>query len=638
MPIIQVKALSLSLGTFPLLDQANFQIEAKERIAIIGRNGEGKSTLLKILAKKEYADSGEILIESNYKVAILDQSLPLANDKTVYEVVAQGLSELNDLIEEYNKHTQLLVPDNDEKWFEKLNKLQSAIEQKGGWDLNQKILKVLTDLDLPQESKMSELSGGWRRRVALAQVLVQSPDLLLLDEPTNHLDFEAIQWLENVLIQYPHAILFITHDRALLKKVATRILELDRGMITSYPGNYSIYQSRKLKALEDEAAQNAHFDKVLAQEEAWIRQGIKARRTRNEGRVRALKALRAVRAQRREQQSSPKMTFQVSDQSQGKHVFSAESITFSYDSKDLLIENYSTVIQRGDKVAFIGANGAGKTTLIKLLMGEILPTSGHVKISPKAKIAYFDQNRAQINLQISLIDNVAEGDDFIEINGQKKHIISYLGDFLFSPEKARGPASALSGGELNRLLLAKLFSKPANVLVLDEPTNDLDIESLEMLEELVLNYSGTIIIISHDREFIDNVATQTVVLSGKGKVTNYVGGFSDWKDDNASSLIKESVKNKKNNIKNSVKENNKIAEDINKNNKKLSFKDKRELELLPQLIENLENKISNFHKQMALPTYYQQTANIIQADKEALQVLEAELEKAYEKWDRLESN
>jgi ABC transport system ATP-binding/permease protein len=632
MPVLRLEDVYLSLGQFPLLDHVNFQVDTRERITLIGRNGAGKSTLLRIIAGLEHADSGQIFKEPDVKVAMLNQALPPADDKTVYDVVAEGLGELSKVITEY--HHLILHPDkatSESAWLDRLNDLQNTIEQNNGWVIHQRIDRIMTDLGLPEEALMSSLSGGWRRRVGIAQVLVQEPDLLLLDEPTNHLDLETIQWLEQLLLNYPKSILFITHDRTLLRKLATRIIELDRGQLTSYPGDYDTYQDRKLKTLEEEDRHNALFDKNLAKEEVWIRQGVKARRTRNEGRVRALKALRDERSQRRVQMKSP--TFALNEaKTKGKVVIQAEDINFRHAADKPMIEDFSMVIQRGDKVALIGPNGAGKTTLINLLIGNLLPQGGKIKQSPTNQIAYFDQNRAQIDPMKSLIDNVAEGDDFVEHQGQRKHIIGYLGEFLFSPEKVRSLAKSLSGGECNRLLLAKMFSKPANVLVLDEPTNDLDIESLEVLETLILNYTGTVIVISHDREFIDNIATHSVVFETSGQITVNVGGYTDWLNQGQSKPIKEA---KKNTIQAKLTQ---AVESKTAKKRKLNFNESRELDTLPAKIEALESDVADLQGLMAQPDFYQKEQPEIKKSADKLANLQDELAKAYARWEDLDGN
>jgi len=534
MTILNIENISLSLGPFPLLDKVNLTIENKDKIALIGHNGAGKSTFLKIIAGIDAPDAGTIKKAAHIDVAFLSQDLLPANNQTVFEVVASGLSDIGSLLQNYHHLSlQSEIRYADPHWLKEMEQVQHQIEEKNGWQLQQRIEKIITELDLPADALMSSLSGGWRRRIGIAQVLVREPDLLLLDEPTNHLDIDTIQWLEKLLINYPKALLFITHDRALLRKVANSIIELDRGQLTQYPADYNTYLERKAKALAEEQIHHALFDKKLAQEETWIRQGIKARRTRNEGRVRALEELRRVRAQRRVQRGNPSFSIQEL-KSVGKMAIDADNISFHYTNSDkniALINNFSLTIQKGDKVALIGPNGVGKSTLIHLLIGQLTPQQGTIKSSPTNQLAFFDQNRAQIDPNKTVIANVAQGDDFIDIPSttpgmpaKRKHVISYLSDFLFTPDKCQALAKTLSGGECNRLLLARLFSKPANILVLDEPTNDLDIESLELLESLLLNYSGTVIIISHDREFIDNIATYCIAFEGNGVLKTYVGG------------------------------------------------------------------------------------------------------------------
>lgn len=600
-----------------MLDSVSFTLEARERVAIIGRNGEGKSTLLKILAGLYPPDSGTIEKESHLDVALLSQSVLPPDELTVYEAVAQGLHEIGRVLADY--HALCAHPPEDEAlMLKRMDALQQQIEQVNGWTLSQRIEKILTELGLPADALMSSLSGGWRRRVAIAQVLVREPDVLLLDEPTNHLDLETIQWLEQLLTNYPKAMLFITHDRALLQKVATRILELDRGVLTSYPGDYATYLARKEKALEDEERNNALFDKKLSQEETWIRQGIKARRTRNEGRVRALEKLRDLRAQRREQSKNPSFSINVA-QSSGKVVIEASQIRFSYGKKSI-IPPFSCVIQRGDKLALIGPNGAGKTTLIRLLMQQMEPESGFVRHHANNQVAYFDQLRDAIDPEKTLVENVVEGSDYIEINEKRMHIIGYLGEFLFSPDKARSKAKGLSGGECNRLLLAKLFAKPANVLVLDEPTNDLDIESLEVLESLLSQYPGTIIIISHDRTFIDNVATHAIVFEAEGVLKAYVGGYTDWL---AQRTLPLKAPMKSIEIPAPVKPN--------------AEKNSKELKALLLKIERLEEKISQLHAKVADPAFYAPTNATAETTLQELALLENELNNTYDTWERLEN-
>ncbi len=626
MPVLTLKNIYYSVGQFPLLDHVNMDFEAKERIALIGRNGEGKSTLLKIIAGQLIADEGEIQKQNFVKVSMLSQDLPQVSDATVFEFVAQGLSSLSAVLIEYH-HLLAQTENHDDAWMSSVNRLQQEIDQHNGWQIQQRIERVVQDLSLPQDKKMSELSGGWRRRVALAQALVQEPDILLLDEPTNHLDLNAIEWLEKMLLNYQKTIIFITHDRALLRKLATRIIELDRGKLTSYPPDYDLYLTRKEEALVAEERANALFDKKLSDEEVWIRQGIKARRTRNEGRVRALKALREERKLRRTIKDKPK--FEVNDPiSGGKMVIQANQISFGYTQDKLLVNDFSFNIQRGDKIAIIGPNGSGKTTLLKLLIGQLKPTRGQVKPSPVNQIAFFDQNREQLNPDEMVMYNVAQGDDTIEIQGKKKHVIGYLGDFLFSPNKCRAITRTLSGGEQNRLMLAKLFARPANVLVLDEPTNDLDIESLDVLENLLLNYQGTVIIISHDREFIDNIATHCIAFEEDNTISINVGGYSDWLD-RAKNTKTLSFKPKG---VGGPKE--KPAQEGSK--QKLSYNEQKELAELPAKIEKLESQIHEIEALMYSFDFYNQPKEAIAKTTEQLDELKKALTQAYARWEALE--
>ncbi len=603
MPIITVNQLNLSQGGYQLLDNAMLTIESRERVALIGRNGEGKSSFLKILAGLAKSDSGRIESPAGTDIAYLSQDLLPPNEMTVYDTVAQGLSKIGELLAEY--HHAVTEPE----WMHKLDGLQKQIEQADGWRLQQRIEKTIQTLGLPGEAKMSSLSGGWRRRVGIAQVLVREPELLLLDEPTNHLDLPTIQWLEQALINYPKSILFITHDRALIRSVATRIIELDRGVLRSYQCHYETYLEHKAKELEDEDKANALFDKRLSQEEVWIRQGVKARRTRNEGRVRNLEKLRELRKQRREQVKDPKFQLQNKD-SETKILIKAENLGFAYPGKPPVFSGLTLNLRAGDKVALIGPNGAGKSTLVNVLLGNLKPTTGTVKQSENNSIAYFDQSRTLINPNLTVMENVSESSDTIMINGKAKHIVSYLNDFLFSPDKTRRKASMLSGGEVNRLLLAKIFSKPANLLVLDEPTNDLDVESLEVLESLLNQFDGTVIIISHDREFIDNVATYSLFFEGEGVVKTYVGGYSDieWQKPPQAQVKTPDIK--------------KVAQTKEK-------PESRNLNQLIKKIEKLESQIAALHETMCQPDFYQRPQTEIQNKTKELADLECELESAY---------
>lgn len=616
MSILHLNQLHYSVSHVPLFDGLSLVLEQKERVALIGRNGEGKSTLLKVIAGQIKPSLGSIDKQSHVDIALLSQTLLPANDQTVFDTVAEGLKDVGALLREYEELLDKIATD--ESLLGRLDTLQHQIEKVDGWQIKQKIERVMTDLDLPLHTKMSTLSGGWRRRVAIAQVLVREPDILLLDEPTNHLDIETIQWLEQVLLNYSKTILFITHDRALLRKLATRIVELDRGHLTSYPNDYATYLALKEKALEEEQRHNALFDKKLSQEEAWIRQGVKARRTRNEGRVRSLEALRVERSKRREQAKNPNFAINATA-TQSKVIIKAENISFGYQPDKLIVKPFSVTIQKGDKIALIGPNGAGKTTFIKLLMGTLEPLSGTVTQSAHNQIAFFDQHRMQIDPEKTLIENVVEGSDTIEASDGRKHIISYLGDFLFSPDKARSLAKGLSGGECNRLLLAKIFSKPANLLILDEPTNDLDVESLEVLENLLQNYSGTALIISHDREFIDNIATHSIAFSGDGTLKTYIGGYSDWlwQSGDTAQTAKKSAPIQKKTAENTA---------INK----------RELNALMITIEKLEKKIAQQQTIMQSEDFYLKDSASIQAANAEAARLQSELDVAYARWQELD--
>ncbi len=628
MALMTLRNVILAFGGPPLLDGIDLQIEPGERLCLVGRNGTGKSTLMKLLNGELQADSGEVLLEQGLRVARLTQEVPHDISGAVFDVVAEGLGKAGALLAEYHHIVQQLA-DGDDKLMGKLERIQHELEAVDGWQLNQKVEAVISRLNLPAETDFAALSGGLKRRVLLARELVREPNLLLLDEPTNHLDIEAIAWLEEFLLGWGGTLLFITHDRMFLQKLATRIIELDRGRLTSWPGDYETYLQRKQEALDAEAQQNALFDKRLAQEEAWIRQGIKARRTRNEGRVRALKAMRAERGDRRERTGAARITAHGAERS-GKVVIEASGIGFEYSDKPLF-RDFSTTILRGDKIGILGPNGSGKTTLLQVLLGKLAPQQGTVKLGTKLEIAYFDQHRAQLDEEASVLDNVAEGSDRVEVNGQSKHIMGYLQDFLFTPERARSPVRSLSGGERNRLLLAKLFTKPSNLLVMDEPTNDLDVETLDLLEELLLDYPGTLLLVSHDRAFINNVVTSTIAYEGEGRLQEYVGGYDDWLRQCGPKAASSGVELPKA-APSAAKEEKKPAAKSNK----LSYKDQRELDTLPKRIEELEAKVEGLHATMAEPAFYQQDGAAITETREQLEAVEQELVQAYERWEVLE--
>ena len=524
MPLLTLDAISLAFGMQPLLDQATMNVEQGERICLIGRNGEGKSTLLRIVSGEIQPDGGVVRLDDGAVLSVLPQNLPVDDPRTAYEVVAGAFPETGKLLSEFHHLTQFT----DEQSLDRLMKVQERIEDLNGWSLDQKVSDILAQYSIDPDQTLNTLSGGWQRRVLLASALVTDPNILLLDEPTNHLDVPAIAWLEDALTQFRGAILFVSHDRAFIRRMATRVVELDRGHLVSFAASYDRYLELKEKALEEEDRQNALFDKRLKQEEVWIRQGIKARRTRNMGRVRALKAMREERLQRRERGGTA--SFSVEDAARsGKLVVEARNASFGYDSSDPIVKNMTMTVLRGDKIGLVGENGTGKTTLVRLMLGGLAATEGEIRLGTNLQVAYFDQLRGALDLDRNALDNLSEGREFIEINGQSKHVLGYLQEFLFSPERARSPVRVFSGGERARLLLAKLFSKPANILVLDEPTNDLDVETLELLEARLVDFAGTVIVISHDREFLDNVVADTVFLDGSGKVREFVGGYSDWR-------------------------------------------------------------------------------------------------------------
>ncbi|MBS0487917.1 MAG: ATP-binding cassette domain-containing protein, partial [Proteobacteria bacterium] len=592
-----------------------------ERVCVVGRNGEGKSTLLRLLAGEIKPDDGELRAQGGVRVAKLAQEVPQDTTGSVFDVVAQGLGDLGALLARYHH----LLEEHD---LDALGAVQAQIEAQHGWDLDRRVSQVLERLELPADSDFAALSGGMKRRVLLAQALVRAPDVLLLDEPTNHLDVAAIQWLEEFLRAAPFSLVFVTHDRSFLRALATRIVEIDRGQVTSWPGDYDNYLRRREERLHAQNMENARFDKKLAAEEMWIRQGIKARRTRNEGRVRALQAMRRERAQRREQSGTARMTLATA-QASGKKVIEAKSADFGFDER-VILRDFSTTILRGDRVGILGPNGSGKSTLLKLLLGQLRPQRGQIELGTGLQIAYFDQHRAALREDWNALDNVAEGREYIELDGQRKHVLGYLQDFLFAPERARAPITRLSGGERNRLLLAKLFAQPSNLLVMDEPTNDLDVETLELLEDLLGSYHGTLLLVSHDRAFIDNVVTSTLVLEGDGRVGEYVGGYSDWLRQKPE--VPESPLPKKQELDSRFRGN-----DEQKPKRKPSYKDARELELLPSRIETLENDIAARTQAMHDPAFFKQDAAAITSANQALAALQSELDAAYRRWQELEA-
>ncbi|MNK21887.1 ABC transporter ATP-binding protein uup [compost metagenome] len=628
MPLITLQNVDFSVGGPLLLEKAELSIEPGERIALIGRNGAGKSTLLKLLSGDHKPDDGEIRVQQGVRVTRLEQEVPHGAAGSVFDVVADGLGELGQWLAEFH-HLSVA----DEFDGDALSAVQAKIDAANGWGLDQRVSETLTKLDLDGEAEFARLSGGMKRRVLLGRALVSSPDLLLLDEPTNHLDIEAIDWLEMFLKNWNGSVVFVTHDRRFLRALATRIVEIDRGQVTSWPGDWANYERRREERLNAQAQENARFDKLLAQEEIWIRQGIKARRTRDEGRVRRLKAMRNDRSQRRELGGNVRMEAAQAENS-GKKVIDVKDISFAFGARTM-VKDFETVILRGDRIGLIGPNGSGKTTLLKLLLGDLQPQSGEVRAGTNLQIAYFDQYRSVLREDWTAIENVAEGRDFIEVNGKRKHVHAYLQDFLFTPERARAPITRLSGGERNRLLLAKLFAQPSNLLVMDEPTNDLDVETLELLEELLGDYAGTLLLVSHDRDFLDNVVTSTMVMEGDGVVGEYVGGYSDWQRQAARAAAVAAaapvVAAKPTATAAATPAEPAAAK------RKLSYKDARELEQLPLKIETLEKDVEGLTAAMNDPAFYQRSAADMAAHNAKLAKVQADLDAAYARWEELDA-
>lgn len=621
MPLLTLNNVSLAYGHQPLLSDVNLRVSRNERVCLVGRNGTGKSTLFRLLSGDAQADEGDIWYKDTLRISYLQQEVPEDIENSIYEVVAAGLGELGSYLSEY--HNVIHHPEQDARHT--LDELQQKIDVMDGWNISQKVETVLSRLSLPTEKKFADCSGGIRRRVMLAQALVSNPDILLLDEPTNHMDIASITWLEEFLLGFQGALIFITHDRTLLRHLATRIIELDRGTLSSYPGNYDRYLDKKQKLLDSEERANAKFDKKLAEHEVWIRQGIKARRTRNEGRVRHLQEMRVERSQRISQQSKASLALDKGEVS-GKLVVELRDASFNYDAH-CIINNFSTRIMRGDRVGIIGANGSGKSTLLKLLLSEIKPQKGWVASGTKLQTAYFDQQRAQLDLDKTVRENISQGSDQVTIAGKSRHIISYMKDFLFPPERINSPVKSLSGGERNRLLLARIFTLPANMLVLDEPTNDLDVETLELLEELLAEYDGTLLLVSHDRTFLDRVVTSTIVFEGEGCVNEYVGGYEDW--------IRQRPESKTPDKPNT---DNKPQEKQAKTEKqKLNYNEQQELKSLPANIEELENLQQQLEIQIAGSDFYKQDKENITKTLSKLEKTTKELELAFERWDYLDS-
>ena len=627
MPLITLQGVDYSVGGPLLLEHVDLTIEAGERIALIGRNGAGKSTLMKLLAGELKPDDGEVRVEGGRRIARLEQEVPLDAAGSVFDVVAAGLGDVGAQLAHY--HHLIHAEDID---MDALAEVQAKIEAANGWSLDQRVIETLERLGLDGDADFAALSGGMKRRVLLARALVSQPDLLLLDEPTNHLDITAIDWLESFLKQWSGALVFVTHDRRFLRALATRIVEIDRGQVTSWPGDWDNYQRRKEERLNAEAQENARFDKLLAQEEVWIRQGIKARRTRDEGRVRRLKAMREDRAERRAQTGNVRMATAQAGES-GKKVIEAKDVTFAHGS-NVLVRDFSTTILRGDRIGLVGPNGSGKTTLLKLLLGDLQPQAGEIRSGTQLQVAYFDQYRATLREDWNAIENVAEGREFVEVGGKQKHIIGYLQDFLFTPERARAPITRLSGGERNRLLLARLFAQPSNLLVMDEPTNDLDVETLELLEELLGDYPGTLLLVSHDRDFLDNVVTSTIVMEGDGRIGEFVGGYSDWLRQAAAAAERQALAQARPATA-SVSASG-VPAAASQPKAKRSFKEIKELEQLPLRIEALEKQLAAMALRMTESGYYQRDAAVVTADNTAMAAAQAELDAAYLRWEQLE--
>jgi ABC transport system ATP-binding/permease protein len=632
MAVISLSSAQLAFGHVALLDHAEFSLEPGERVGLIGRNGTGKSSLLKVISGSFKLDDGLLVMQQSLKIAYVEQEPQFDPEMSVFDAVASGMGEMQGLLAEYDALTGQFGLGNDDAVMERMHDIQVKLDAADAWSLPNKVETTLDRLNLTGSMLMKTLSGGMQKRVALACALVSAPDVLLLDEPTNHLDFTSIMWLESLLRDYKGSVLFITHDRCFLDNVATRIIELDRGRLLSYPGNFTAYQVRKSEQLEIEEVESAKFDKFLAQEEIWIRKGVKARRVRDEGRVRRLEALRLVRNARREQQGQVKLDVSSGERS-GKIVAEMENISKSYGEK-VIVSDFSATILRGDKVGLIGANGMGKTTLLKMILGQEQADSGTIRLGTKLQVAYFDQMRAQLNEEASLMETIAPGSDWVEINGQRKHVMTYLNDFLFAPERARSPVKSLSGGERNRLLLARLFAKPANVLVLDEPTNDLDIDTLELLEELLEDYAGTVFLVSHDRTFLDNVVTQVIVAEGAGLWREYVGGYSDWERVRPST---PAVSNKAVAKAEAVAAAAAAAQPAPAKQKKMSYKEQKELDELPLLIANLEDEQATISIQLAAPDFYKKNPAEGKRLNARFTEIEGLLLGALEKWESIES-
>nr|CBX80240.1 Ribosome modulation factor (Protein E) [Erwinia amylovora ATCC BAA-2158] len=632
MSLISIHGAYLSFSDAPLLDNTELHIEENERVCLVGRNGAGKSTLMKIINREQPLDDGRIIYEQDLVVARLQQDPPRNVQGSVYDFVAEGVEEQAEHLKAYHAISHLVMEDPSDKNLNEMSRLQAILDHQNLWQLESRIDDVLKQIGLDGDAQLSSLSGGWLRKAALGRALVSNPKVLMLDEPTNHLDIETIDWLETFLKTFQGSIIFISHDRSFIRNMATRIVDLDRGKLVSWPGDYDLYLTSKEEALRVEEMQNAEFDRKLAQEEVWIRQGIKARRTRNEGRVRALKALRRERSERREVMGKANMQVEEASRS-GKIVFELENVSYAIAGKQL-VRDFSRQVQRGDKIALIGANGCGKTTLLKLMLDQLKADSGRVHIGTKLEVAYFDQHRAELDPDRTVMDNLAEGKQEVMVNGKPRHVLGYLQEFLFHPKRAMTPVRALSGGERNRLLLARLFLKPSNLLILDEPTNDLDVETLELLEELIDGYQGTVLLVSHDRQFVDNTVTECWIFEGNGDIGAFVGGYHDaqlqrraWKENRAAVNV-SNVATPQTSAK---------QETVKKPSAKLSYNLQRELEQLPKKMEELEAKLHAYQAQVADANFFNQPRDLTQPVLDALASCEQELEVAFERWEYLES-
>ena len=629
MTILAVENASFAVGHVPLLDKTSFQLNAGEKVGLIGRNGAGKSSFLKILAGVQKLDDGQLIIQNGLKIVYVPQESVFDDETSVFDVVSEGLGSLRDVLRRYHQVSHALETQHSDDLIRQLNELQNEIESQDGWQFDAAIRQTISELGLPENELIGNLSGGQKKRVALAQAWVQKPDILLLDEPTNHLDINAIIWLENLLRAFSGSMVVITHDRRFLDNISNRIVELDRGVLRSYDGSFSQYSEKKAQELAVEAEHNRLFDKFHAQEEAWIRKGIEARRTRNEGRVRRLEELRRQRAARRERVGQVNFKLNTGEKS-GKIIAELEHASFAYGDK-VIMNQFSTIIQRGDKIGLIGANGIGKTTFLKLILGELQPTYGKIRLGSKQEVAYFDQFRSQLNENDTVFYTLGQGNDFVEVGGKKKHVMSYLEDFLFHPARAQSPVSSLSGGERNRLLLAKLFTRPANILVLDEPTNDLDIETQELLEELLRDYAGTVFLVSHDRMFLDNVITQSIVFEGNGCLKEYIGGYEDYMDAKRREEKLQAASSAKNTVENEpIKEKPKANRTV-----KLSYKEQRELDALPDEIAALETEQADLNAQLSDPDIFKdyEKAGSLQSRSEEIELI---LLEKLERWEMLE--